>query len=506
MLALRNLYRKGKRSPSLAQALLAIIPSGGDTGTDVGSLPDGLYNLLTTTTRLPVGIATGTLLIVDSGHPSALWYVATRPGKKYTIVNPTTGQGLYNSNNAQLILKSPVDSDPRFLWEIAADGSWKSAGSSMSMYYGQGSRGTTVTLSPVGSPWSSTKLAAGVSERDPASSDSGPRGYTFCADEGGTCQFTSRASVAFGANGSFLYSDVTGPFNCSHSPGAPDPAPGVVKACYVAPATDDPFPGQVYQATACADESSSCTVAKNQSLAFGAQTANGWRFTYRSFDEAGTVPCTRERFGFDPAPGVPKRCYAGFHSGAQPPGPPGFALCAMRNETCSFVGTGAVAFGLAGRYTYKTATNGIPCTTASFGLDPVPGAIGPACYYRQTALPVLSYVKCADEGPSSGCTFSRNDQTYRVIFGAKGRYVSRTFSGVSSVLCLKSSFGNVDPIDEPKACYASALDLVYCAVEGGTCNVPSGAVMLFGAPTNDEGKTWLYSAKRVLPGNHDCNT
>jgi hypothetical protein len=49
------------------------------------------------------------------------------------------------------------------------------------------------------------------------------------------------------------------------------------------------------------------------------------------------------------------------------------------------------------------------------------------------------------------------------------------------------------------------LDLVYCAAEGGNCHVPSGAVVLFGAPTNDEGKTWMYTAKRVLPGNYDCN-
>lgn len=64
-----------------------------------------------------------------------------------------------------------------------------------------------------------------------------PAGYTWCAGEGGSCSFTSKVDVAYGANGNFYYkSGVTGTINFNNATFG-DPIPGVVKAGYYRPAT-----------------------------------------------------------------------------------------------------------------------------------------------------------------------------------------------------------------------------------------------------------------------------
>jgi hypothetical protein len=60
----------------------------------------------------------------------------------------------------------------------------------------------------------------------------GPAGYTFCANENGTCSFSGgTASVAYGANGSFFYKSATGSIACNNATFG-DPLPTVGKACY----------------------------------------------------------------------------------------------------------------------------------------------------------------------------------------------------------------------------------------------------------------------------------
>src|SRR5690349_22855942 len=44
-----------------------------------------------------------------------------------------------------------------------------------------------------------------------------PAGYTKCAKEGETCTFSGTRSVAYGKAGTFVYSTLTGPINCSAS-------------------------------------------------------------------------------------------------------------------------------------------------------------------------------------------------------------------------------------------------------------------------------------------------
>jgi hypothetical protein len=59
----------------------------------------------------------------------------------------------------------------------------------------------------------------------------GLNGYTFCAQEGGTCSFSGNHVVAYGANGMFLYRNLTNGTGCNNSVFT-DPLPGVVKRCF----------------------------------------------------------------------------------------------------------------------------------------------------------------------------------------------------------------------------------------------------------------------------------
>ena len=90
-------------------------------------------------------------------------------------------------------------------------------------------------------------MAAG-SEGQPSNQVSvsvGPAGYTFCANENATCAFTGTMSVAFGANGKFNYKNLTGGTACTNAVLGPDPAPGLVKACYTGAVVPTPLPPTV---------------------------------------------------------------------------------------------------------------------------------------------------------------------------------------------------------------------------------------------------------------------
>lgn len=61
----------------------------------------------------------------------------------------------------------------------------------------------------------------------------GPAGYTFCANEKATCSFSGTRQVAYGANGKFNYKSATTSIACTNATFG-DPIRNVVKACYYA--------------------------------------------------------------------------------------------------------------------------------------------------------------------------------------------------------------------------------------------------------------------------------
>jgi hypothetical protein len=55
---------------------------------------------------------------------------------------------------------------------------------------------------------------------------------TYCADEGGRCNFSGTKEVAYGAEGRFTTKTATNGINCNNSAFG-DPNPGVTKSCYI---------------------------------------------------------------------------------------------------------------------------------------------------------------------------------------------------------------------------------------------------------------------------------
>ena len=184
-----------------------------------------------------------------------------------------------------------------------------------------------------------------------------PAGWRNCGSEGATCAVTQPQRIAYGANGAFAYTLATSSLNCSNATFGGDPAPGVAKQCYAAPAGG---PGDGW--TSCATEGSTCAATPGQPVAYG---ANGvFAYTTASSQTA----CGSSTFG-DPIANVVKACY--LRSGA----PSGFAKqCAAENSTCAIGTARTVAYGAAGRYVYRFATSDTACTSATFGQDPLFGA------------------------------------------------------------------------------------------------------------------------------------
>ncbi|MFC5001192.1 family 78 glycoside hydrolase catalytic domain [Dactylosporangium cerinum] len=197
----------------------------------------------------------------------------------------------------------------------------------------------------------------------PAGTSALPGAWPRCAAETGTCAFTGAQTVAFGAAGRFGYATLTGGTTCGNGVFG-DPAPNVSKACY---RTAPPPAADTW--TQCATETGTCAFAGTATVAYGAAGQ------FRHATLTGGTACTNAVFG-DPIPGTAKAC----HLTAPPPGTTTWTPCADETTTCAFTGTREVAFGAAGRYTYRRVTGGTPCTNTVFG-DPVPGT-PKACYVQ----------------------------------------------------------------------------------------------------------------------------
>lgn len=132
---------------------------------------------------------------------------------------------------------------------------------------------------------------------------------------------------------------------------------------------------------------------------------------------------------------------------------PSWTTCATENGTCSFTGTREVRFGANGKFTSKTATGSIACTTSVFG-DPIYGVVK-SCSYSSVVIsapipaPVETWTTCAAENGT--CSFSG---TRNVRYGANNIYVTRT--AVGSIGCNNNIFGDPTP-NVVKSCSYSSI-------------------------------------------------
>ncbi len=187
-----------------------------------------------------------------------------------------------------------------------------------------------------------------------------PTAWNSCGAEGAVCSFSGIRTVRYGANGAYFYQNATASVTCTTPSFGGDPAYGVVKSCDYGATTDT--------WASCADENGTCSVSGPSVVRYGAETS----YRYRAVTD--NIACNSNAFGGDPIFGVLKRCDAS-------PQPPehGWTLCAGENNTCSFSGVKAVAFG-ARRVPLPDRHHQYCMQHHGFG-DPILNTVK-SCYYK----------------------------------------------------------------------------------------------------------------------------
>ncbi|MGV9194155.1 chitobiase/beta-hexosaminidase C-terminal domain-containing protein [Microbacterium sp. MC2] len=147
--------------------------------------------------------------------------------------------GLYRSTEAVTITTGTPDAEIRY----TTDGSEPTASSTL--YAGQ------LILDPLRTTYlRAIAVADGLEDSGVTSRlykvldvQIAPDGYRFCQyQDGGTCEFTGEASVAFGSEGLFSYGTFTGGVECTAANFGGDPNPGGDNRCFVNPEIPDEEP------------------------------------------------------------------------------------------------------------------------------------------------------------------------------------------------------------------------------------------------------------------------
>src|SRR5438132_204109 len=87
--------------------------------------------------------------------------------------------------------------------------------------------------------------------------------WTFVANENQSFTVSGTQLVRYGANSSWVQKNVSGTVPCTNAYFGSDPAPGIVKACYVATTTNDTW-------VHVANESQTFSVQGTQTIRYGA--------------------------------------------------------------------------------------------------------------------------------------------------------------------------------------------------------------------------------------------
>lgn len=251
-----------------------------------------------------------------------------------------------------------------------------------------------------------------------------PTGYTLCATEGGICAPTGTRVMSFGA-GSHEYRTISGPAKCETATFGKDPAPNLLKSCYLAPA------GGPSGSAKCASEGEVCRVDGRRTVAYGANGA------FRFMTVNGTAKCDAVAFGSDPLSGATKSCYV------LPDAPAGaWEKCVDEGSVCRV--EGVQAFGAKGSYWTAKSDSTANCGLGTFGVDPLIAFVK-SCY-AWTGKPSGFTKECAAENGT--CSFTG---TQTVAFGRNGSYVYKTFT--SQTPCTEAAFGSDPVFGAVKSCY-----------------------------------------------------
>lgn len=515
---LRALYQAGHRSTKDAEEIGGKdtrIPSGGIAPLDV---PEGLYyiqaqepgNILE---LHAVGLRGQAKTVVAKAHEAStksMWYVAEKTNGDYTITNAATSTSLNWERvdaNTPVILRE-MDSSPGFLWNIHVPD--KTNGSTIQMANGKGFLAATLkenqdnevfTEARNGLAWHFVPVYSDNAGQD-RTQHLPPPGLTFCGVQTERCDIPPMASVAYGANGHFLFTfqENASLLPCEENLVANiDPSYEKINNCFFAPLIPKIDLPKSFQRVA--DNGGTFTTNGN-AVAYGSGRGNTYGlFTYKTFTAGKTVTCENSSFDVNPDPGPHSinHCYM-LNSDTPRIGPSGYTFCADSASNtgatdvgtdCLFAGVAAIAYGSDGKFTYKTLMNGAHCDANSFGIDPNPDATK-YCFYMPTTPrgnvlsaygPVDSFNRCADDKCSVAPLGSL------MAFGgdnSRGGY--RAFATKTTDFFCNSKFFGFSTGGSPTCTWSpqswagrAPAGFTFCALEGGVCQYSGAAQIAFGA-------------------------
>ncbi len=358
----------------------------------------------------------------------------------------------------------------------------------------------------------------------------------LCAAEGGTCVFPAGTlvDIFYGANG--LYSvqrGVSASLACSSTSFGGDPAPGQVKSCFYAiapagnlaptvqltwPPTNEPF-------AAGAKITLSATASDADGSVVKVEFFNGTNLL-------GSVLAAPYVLEWTPQPGpYSLTARATDNQGKQTTSAAATGsigttqYCASEGSTCVLpVGATADVYYGNGLFVIKrNLTGSVPCTNQYFGTDPAPGKLK-ACYYTVVSQGSNAAPTVALTSPIASGTYSAGTA---VILSATAADSDGTiasvefFDGATSLgvttaapysLSWVATLGThtltaraTDNLGAQTTSAPVAISIssgsngVSCAVEGGTCVLPSGTVA-----DVSYGASGLFVIKRNLTGSVPC--
>ena len=257
-----------------------------------------MRSLLATSSRSfwsVLAISAAGLLSATGAAAQGGWVYCASEGQSCNVSGPATvrygadGDYAYRSVNGPVPCNNSVFGDP-------ARGESKQC--SYRPGHGHGQGGDDRYPGNGGGGWSGNQ----------GGNQGGGRGWQFCAEEDGYCNFRGSREVRFGAAGRYAVRSFQGGAECSVRVFG-DPVPGVRKACEVRDGGgnwgggyDRPPVSNDRGWQFCAEEDGYCRPPRGATVRFG---ANG-RYAYMNGVQGG-VPCSVHAFG-DPIKGEHKRC------------------------------------------------------------------------------------------------------------------------------------------------------------------------------------------------------
>lgn len=253
--------------------------------------------------------------------------------------------------------------------------------------------------------------------------------WAQCAGENGYCSFKGSSIVRYGADGGYLFKEVTDGQTCSYIAFGGDPKYGVHKYCHVRQGA--------YSWVKCANENETCQFPGKVIVRYGEKTS----FTYKYAENS--IGCNNSTFG-DPIGGIVKKCeYALFAVGGEAEAMDNLAKQDQEcdNEPNTSCGRDA-GFGFNGfclSQPFGNSRNGVPADTMDsikflWELNQILGLNFDFCMgdYDGKTLQTsnrLSYQKC-NEVPLM------EDYKYGTISGSVGNVTGCGASPVNISMCI----------------------------------------------------------------------